>query len=193
MKQVIVGVLLLSSALLLADDIYLGQPGYAGTGCKPGSVSATLSPDSKELSILFSEYEVEVDGKNRTGRKTCNVAIPVHVPQGLSVSILQIDYRGYNSLPRGANAQLSAEYFFAGAQGPKVVRDFNGVLDDEYTVTDKLLASAIVWSACGADVNLRANTAMRVKTGFQGGQALSTVDSIDVAAGILYRLQWRKC
>jgi len=27
--------------------------------------------------------------------KSCNVAIPVHVPQGFSVSVLQVDYRGF--------------------------------------------------------------------------------------------------
>src|SRR3982750_1792818 len=45
-----------------ADDISLGQPGYGGTGCPGGSVSATLSPDAKSLSILFDQYQVEAGG-----------------------------------------------------------------------------------------------------------------------------------
>lgn len=51
-------------------------------------------------------------------RKTCNIAVPVHVPQGYSVSIFQIDYRGFNSLPYGAYSRFNVEYFFAGTQGP---------------------------------------------------------------------------
>ncbi len=193
MKKTIIGLFLVASSAVMADDIYLGEPGYSGNGCIPGSVSTTLSPDSKALSILFSEYIVEAVGKNRIARKNCNVAIPIHIPQGLSVSIIQVDYRGYNGLPRGATSQLSSEYFFAGIRGPKVTRNFYGEMDEEYTVTDRLAASAVVWSACGADVNLRVNSAMRVKNGSQGGQSFSTVDSMDVSAGIKYLLQWRRC
>ena len=187
------GVLLLISSLVFADDIYLGQPGYGGSGCAQGTVSATLSPDYKQLSILFDQYVVEAQGGTTIARKNCNVTIPVHVPQGLSVSVLQADYRGYNGLPRGANSQLTAEYFFAGVAGPKTSRMFYGGLDEEYLVRHNLLASAIVWSGCGQDVNLRINSAMRVRTNAAGEQALSTVDSLDLAAGMLYHLQWRHC
>ena len=70
-----------------ADDISLGIPGFGGSGCPAGSVSATLSPDAKSLSLLFDEYVVSAGGTTGRSfdRKTCNVAIPVHVPQGESV------------------------------------------------------------------------------------------------------------
>ncbi len=75
------------------EAITLGTPGYGGTGCPGGSVSATLSPDATSLSLLFDSYVVEAGGD--TGktfdRKACNIAIPVHVPQGMSVSVLAID------------------------------------------------------------------------------------------------------
>jgi hypothetical protein len=69
------------------DDISLGEPGYGGTGCPDGTVSVTLSPDQKSLSLLFDQYQVEVGGDTGKSfdRKSCNIAIPVHVPQGLSV------------------------------------------------------------------------------------------------------------
>src|SRR3954467_15421199 len=92
------------TTLAHADDISLGGPGYGGTGCPSGSVSTTLSPDAKSLSLLFDSYQTEAGGD--TGktfdRKSCNIAIPVHVPQGLSISVLAVDYRGYNNLPLGA-------------------------------------------------------------------------------------------
>ena len=94
------------AAVAHADDIKLGVPGYGGSGCPSNSVSATLSPDSKSLSLLFDEYIVQAGGDTGKSldRKTCNVAIPVHVPQGRSVSVLAIDYRGFNQLPRGARS-----------------------------------------------------------------------------------------
>jgi hypothetical protein len=176
------------------DGITLGEPGYGGTGCPGGSVSATLSPDATSLSLLFDGYLVEAGGDTGKSfdRKSCNVAIPVHVPQGYAVSILSIDYRGYNNFPKGANSQFNVEYFFAGARGPVFSQKFNGPKDEDYLIQNKLTAQTIVYSACGADVNLRTNSSIRVTT-TKNQQALATVDSQDVSAAIVYQLQWKKC
>lgn len=181
------------TGVIRADDISLGIPSYGGNGCPQNSVGVTLSPDQKQLSILFDKYTLEAKGSKTMDRKSCNLAIPVHVPQGLSVSILQVDFRGYNGLPRGASSQLTAEYFFADQMGPRTIENFYGELDDEYYVSKKLVAGAIIWSACGKDVNLRVNSSMRVRTNAYGEQAISTVDSVDVSSGIVYLLQWRRC
>jgi hypothetical protein len=178
-----------------ADDISLGENiGYGGTGCPDGTASVTLSPDAKSLSILFDEYFVEAGGTTNRSfqRKSCNIAIPVHVPQGLSIAVLAIDYRGYNNIPQGANTQFSVEYFFAGAQGPKFQKTYQGPLDSDYFIPNQLTAQSIVWSACGADVNLRTNTAIRVTTK-QNKEAYASVDSQDVTASIVYKLQWKSC
>ena len=182
------------ATLAHADDISLGQPGYGGTGCPGGSVSATLSPDAKSLSLLFDSYSAEAGGDTNKSfdRKSCNIAIPVHVPQGLSISVLAIDYRGYNNVPTGGSTDFNVEYFFAGAQGPSFKKSFKGPLDEEYTIHNQLTAQSIVWSACGADVNLRTNSSIRVTTK-ANKQALATVDSEDVSAAIVYALQWKKC
>jgi hypothetical protein len=176
------------------NDISLGEPGYGGNGCPAGSVSATLSPDAKALSMLFDQYIVEAGGETGKSfdRKSCNIAIPVHVPQGLSISIITIDYRGYNNLPTGARSEFNVEYFFAGTRGPTFRRTFNGVLDEDYTIRNELTAQAVVWSECGVDVNLRTNSSIRVNTR-ANRQALATVDSEDVSAAIVYQLQWRPC
>ena len=198
MKKILaIAALLIGSSFAgtaFADDIALGEPGYGGTGCPDGSASVTLSPDAKSLSILFDEYYVEAGGATNKSldRKSCNIAIPVHVPQGLSVSILTIDYRGYNSLPSGARSVFNVEYFFAGQRGPRFSKTFRGELDKDYLITNKLQATALVWSACGADVNLRTNSSIRVQTR-QNKEALATVDSEDINAAIKYQLQWKRC
>jgi len=177
-----------------AEDISLGQPGYGGTGCPSGTVSTTLSPDAKSLSLLFDAYSVEAGGDTgkRFDRKSCNVAIPVHVPQGLSVSVIAIDYRGYNNVPTGGATDFNVEYFFAGTRGPTFSKRFRGPLDDDYLIRNKLTAEAIIWSRCGEDVNLRTNSSIRVTTR-QNQQALATVDSEDVSAALVYLLQWKRC
>jgi hypothetical protein len=177
-----------------ADDIRLGEPAYGGTGCPAGSAAAALSPDQKSLSILFDSYVVQAGGDTNKAfdRKTCNIGIPVHVPQGLSVSILAIDYRGYNNIPAGANSTFAVEYFFAGAKGPTFQKVFNGPKDEDYLIQNQLTAQSLVWSACGADVILRTNSSIRVTTK-QNKEAMATVDSEDVNAAIVYQLQWKKC
>jgi hypothetical protein len=190
--------LLLASLLFAsaahADDISLGTPGYGGSGCPSDSVSATISPDGKALSLLFDNYVVEAGGDTGKSfdRKTCNVAIPVHVPQGRSVSVLAIDYRGFNQLPRGARSQFNVEYFFAGTRGPAFTRTFNGPVEKDYLISNKLVADTLIWSACGEDVNLRTNSSIRVNT-TRRQEAMATVDTQDVKAAIVYRLQWRTC
>jgi hypothetical protein len=185
---------LLGGTFAYADDISLGTPGYGGNGCPDQSVSATLSPDSKALSLLFDAYQVNAGGSSGHSfdRKSCNVAIPVHVPQGLSVSVLAIDYRGFNHLPAGAASQFNVEYFFAGATGPAFRQTFNGPQDKDYLISNQLTAQAIVWTPCGVDVNLRTNSSIRVTT-TKNQEAMATVDTEDVTAAIVYKLQTRNC
>ncbi len=198
MKNLLLGLMTLatiSNMALANDDLRLGEPGYGGSGCPAGSASATVSPDGKALSIIFDEYIVEAGGSvgKSLDRKNCSIAIPVHVPQGFSVSIIDIDYRGFNSLPRGAMSRFSAEYFFAGMRGPRVQKDFRGGLDEDYIISNKLGLNATVWSKCGADVNLRINSSLMVRNTSRKMEALTTVDSADINGGLVYHLAWKRC
>lgn len=172
------------------DDVRLGTPEYNGTGCPTGTASVALSPDAKSLSILFDSFVVNTAGVD-AARKNCNIAVPVHVPNGYSVSIFQIDYRGFNSLPSGAFSRFSAEYFFAGYKGPKYEKNFYGPLADDFLIRNSLTGTAISWSNCGEDVILRTNPSLYVSS--PGQQAFSSVDSADITAGMIYNLVWRQC
>ncbi|MBV2168439.1 MAG: DUF4360 domain-containing protein [Bdellovibrio sp.] len=187
------GLLSIVSLKAEAQAIRLGQPAYGGTGCPAGSASVTLSPDQQALSILFDNYVAEAGGGRRVDRKSCNISVPVEVPSGYSVAVFQVDYRGFNSVPRGALSRFDAEYFWAGARGPRISRTFAGPLSDVYTVTDNLIASTMVWTPCGASVNLRVNTSMMAQTNTRNEQTLATVDSADISSGLVYHLQWRRC
>ena len=193
-RTLLMAALMFSAPAFAQNDISLGTPGYGGTGCPDGTVSVTLSPDQKSLSLLFDQYQVSVGGETGKSfdRKSCNIAIPVHVPQGLSVSILKIDFRGFNHLPSSGTSQFNVEYFFAGTKGPAFQKKFSGPLDEDYLINNELVAKAIVWSGCGEDVNLRTNSSMRVKT-VSNKEAMASIDTEDVNAAIVYQLQWRDC
>ena len=196
MKKMILSALttLLFSAPIFADDISLGLPGYGGKGCPQGTVSTTLSPDNKELSLIFDEFMVEAGGEERRiVRKSCNIAVPVHVPNGFSISLVEVDYRGYVSLPSQARATFSAEYFFAGKKGPQYRKNFTGYTDDEYLLSNTLGLTGMVWSPCGKDVNLRVNASMLVRSNRKNEEALATVDSADFSAGLVYHYKIKRC
>ena len=91
-----------ANAQVPVNQVQLGTPSYMGTGCPLGTVSATLSPDAQSLSIMFGSFQAIAGGSSglTVDRKACNIAIPVHVPQGFTVSVLKIDYRGYRRLRR---------------------------------------------------------------------------------------------
>jgi hypothetical protein len=194
LSKLLVAALLLTSMYANADDIALGEAQYGGTGCPAGTASVALSPDSKALSILFDQYVVEAGGAKSFDRKNCNIAIPVHVPNGYSVSVMAIDYRGFVGLPIGGRAQLNVDYFLAGAgQGIRTTKRFAGEQNDDYLKSDSLGIEALVWSACGADTVLRANTTMQVISNLRRDQAMATVDSADVQAGLVYHFAFRRC
>ena len=157
---------------------------YGGNGCPDGSASVTVSPDGQELTLLFDKFIAE--GNNvRKSRKSCNLSIPIKVPQGFQISLYDADYRGYVS--EHTKGKLRAEYFFAGQRGPVFERTFNGETD--YNVRDGLATVANVWSACGKSENMRVNAAMSAK-----GRGIATVDSFDLAhRGLKYHIKYRAC
>ena len=187
---------IMSSALAFnPNDVQLGIPAFAGSGCPMGSASVALSPDAQELSILFDNYAVEAGGSTgiSIARKNCTIAIPVHVPQGYSVSLIRVDYRGFNSLPAGAYSKFDASYFFAGSAGPSQSKTWYGSMTNGFLLTSNLMLTDMVWSRCGDSVLLRAATSLYLRNTNPMIEALSTVDSVDVSAGLIYRLSWRHC
>jgi Domain of unknown function (DUF4360) len=174
----------LSSALAAGGGVTIGQPSYGGNGCPAGSASATVSPDGQELSILFDKF-IALGNDPAQSRKSCNLVIPITVPQGFQVSLYDADYRGY--VAPGTTGTLRAEYFFAGGKGPVFQRTFNG--EANYDVRDSLATVANVWSRCGDSLNMRVNASMAAR-----GRGQATVDSFDLAhRGLVYHVKYRNC
>ncbi len=176
-------------------SLRLGPPSHGGSGCPDETVSAALSPDRVFLSVLYDAYQVEVGGV--TGktfdRKTCNLSIPVEVPDGFSISLFTVDYRGFNDLPNAqTSAQFQVEYFFAGRRGPVFMRNLRGPLEEDFTLTNTVGLQSGVWSGCGEDVILRTNTSIRLRAP-GGSEALATLDSQDVQAALVFQLNIREC
>ena len=174
----------ISPALAATPSVQILGASYGGSGCPDRSASVSVSPDGQELSILFDKFVAQGNVSAET-RKSCNLSIPIKVPQGFQISIYDADYRGYVAPKTSGN--LRAEYFFAGTKGPVFSRTFNG--ETNYNVRDSLATVADVWSRCGDSVNMRVNASMTAR-----GAGTATVDSFDLAhRGLVYHVKYRTC
>jgi hypothetical protein len=167
-----------------AQSVQIQSASYGGSGCPAGSASVSVSPDGQELTILFDKFIAEGNNVSQS-RKSCNLSIPISVPQGFQISLYDADYRGYVAPQTRAN--LRAEYFFAGGRGPVFSRTFNG--ETSYNVRDSLATVANVWSRCGDSLNMRVNAALTAR-----GRGQATVDSFDLShRGLVYHIKYRRC
>lgn len=186
----------LSGAAQAQSGIVLGRPAYGGTGCPAGTASVTLSPAEDAISILFDQFVAEAGYTTgrRVDRKSCNLSIPVKVPQGYSVSVFKTDYRGFNLIPDfGAYNRLDTEYFWAGIRGPRYSKVYSGPTNENYTQSNGILVSAMIWSPCGASVTLRVNSSIMSQSNNRMEETMMTVDSQDITSGFIYHIQWRQC
>ncbi|MFZ8934715.1 MAG: DUF4360 domain-containing protein, partial [Bacteriovoracaceae bacterium] len=92
--------------------------------------------------------------------------------------------------PLRSFARIKSEYFFAGSKGPILKKVFRGEVEKDFLLSASLGMSSLVWSACGKDVNLRVNTSLFLRS---KKQALAALDSVDMDAGLVYHLKWRRC
>ncbi|MBD2436040.1 DUF4360 domain-containing protein [Nostoc sp. FACHB-110] len=186
-KSFLAGAVLMTASVgpaFASDKVEIMGAEYGGNGCPDGSASVSVSPDGQELSILFDQF-IAVGNKSSERRKSCNLSIPIKVPQGFQISLYDADYRGY--VAPSTTGRLRAEYFFAGQRGPVFSRTFRGETD--YNVRDQLVTVADVWSRCGDSVNMRVNAAMTAN-----GGGMATVDSFDLAhRGLVYHVKYRQC
>lgn len=183
-------------ALSAEAQIKLGQPSYGGNGCPAGSASVSITEDGKTMSVLFDQFAAEAGDTTgrRIDRKSCNLRVPIKVPQGFSVALIGVDYRGFNAIPgSGAYTEFNAEYFYAGSRGPRFTRRFQGPQSNEYLINNKLIATSLVWSQCGAEVIFGINAAATAMANPQMQQTMMIVDSADITAGLLYQFTWRRC
>ena len=172
-----------------AASARVGKIGLGGPGCPAGSATASITADGN-LSIRFTQYRVSAGGGRSFDRKACGLTIPVSLPAGMAVAIVGVQYKGVIKLPSGAKSTISAEIFFAGGRGPVASSTFNGPLNRTFTATTA--AGATVWSDCGAKLNLRINSSLRVTT--SGGRTASaSIRSQEVGAALIYQLKYRSC
>jgi len=184
--------------------LQLKSPTFAGSGCPAGSVAAVMSPDGREVSVLFDSYTVNVGRATGrvTGTATCRVNLPFNVPAGYQAQIVKVDYRGFNDLPAGGRSRVTARFGFeqwlgfadGRGMGPHLTRtmDFSGPLQEDFLLSS--IVAGPKFSPCGQPFVLSAESAVQVVSNQQRDDASASIDSLDASSQpIKLGLRWQRC
>jgi hypothetical protein len=173
---------------------------YAGSGCPAGSVANIANDDRTLLTTIFDSFIASVGpGVAVTeNRKNCQMTLNIHYPGGFQFSIFEADYRGYAQLDADVTGLQKSTYYFSGSTSQATLQTpFKGPENgQDYTITNKLEDSSLVWSPCGEEGLLNINAQVQVNT--QPGASSTaagqlTVDSVDTKVTQIYSVQWRPC
>jgi hypothetical protein len=186
------------SSLGAASGPTLGEPTFSGSGCQSGTVSSVLSPDDQTLTVLFDDYRVDAGNGTQTDVKECFLLLPIQIPSGYTLTIFKVDYRGFNSLPKGAQSTFLSEYVFQGSPDPKrkKVKSFKGPLMGDFYESSSEQAKSL----CGGENKLKIHTVLTVQSNSQQDQAFAQIDSKDMTSPnrkekrkMTYKMMLKRC
>lgn len=184
----IAALLAVSATGTLAEDplpkVTFGEPGYGGSGCPDGTARVIRGFSNQAAIYLLDAYKVGDNGR-AVDRQTCGIAIPVEVPEGVSVAIRQVAVRGTANLPDDLAATVSVEAFTASTQGEINEVSLDGGMHSGYLRFVTIPDDKLQWSDCGADTNARVNTSLRTRGDKNAAVTLTTL--------IVYPLATKAC
>lgn len=192
----------LFSVFINANHAEFNLPVYGGSACPRGGITAVPSPDSAALSVIFTDYTVEVGAEHQRKftRKNCDILIPVTLHPNMQVRLVGADYRGFNSLPAYSSTTLAMRYSIDNHVPTIFKQTFCGdIRGENFIVRHKLVSNLGQWSSCGVDVDFRIQTSLSIEVSEDDDYAFSTIDSLDLAidpveqSGINIFLEWRSC
>lgn len=200
MPAVSIMLLLLASANANAKMPDAGAPADSAVpnGCPEGSYSVVNAPDGSALSILFDGFSIAA-GPRADGvvlRKVCNIQVPLQLPDGYSLGVYRVDYRGFAHLDPTQTAELNVAYALGlQSNGRRFQRGIRGAHDGDFAFTENIGAGLMRRVGCGDAAVLNVAATLELQAGRQPSGALVALDSVDGApkGGLVYRFNLKKC
>jgi hypothetical protein len=178
--------------LAVAAMAFVGLSWTIPTSSQGAACSAdyVLAPDHSALSILFNDLTVEASGPSAV---ECTIDVPLDLPEGMSLGVYRVDYRGFASLAKKDVATLQVSYELGPkGNGRNFKRSVRGALEDDFAFTENIGAGLMKRVGCGDDAHLRGSVSLSLKG---SGESLATLDTGDGASrrGLVYRFNLKKC
>lgn len=183
-------------ALLLSTEA-VGRPAGArmAGSCPAGTYSVVNSPDGTTLSILFDNFSISASPREPSPHIACTVSVPLNLPDGYSLGVYKVDYRGFAHLSDNQLAELFVDYTFGRRNRARNYhRRIKGAYDDDFIFTENIGAGIMKRVGCGDEASLNVTAALQLTT-TRTGEAMVSLDSIDGApkGGLIYRFDLKKC
>ncbi len=152
---------------LIAEDLLssvfdLKNINMGGSGCAANSlIRVEFDQEKNILQIHPSQYQVQVNAQRSLDVKSCQLAIPVRVPEGQQLVISQFDLSGRLNLVKETPANVSYEAFLAGTKADRKNRLFSSVtkMQGRFLVR----RTEVLKSKCGGQDILRVNSGINIK------------------------------
>lgn len=171
-------------------------PVVAGGGCGDISYSVVLSPDGGTLSVLFDNFTVTGGTGGQTVKAGCDLQIPLALPEGYSLGVYKVDYRGFARLQPRQVADLNIDYGFGSSGRFKFFhRLIVGPMEDDYTYSETIGGGLMSRAGCGSKAVLNMSASLSVRPALQPGETVVSLDSVDGApvGGVVFHLDRKKC
>lgn len=174
-----------------------------GSGCEQTTAALSLSPDAKDLSVLFDNYSVEIGNGSAnpsltTAKKNCTIQIDMNIPLGWQFAFRAVDYRGFMAIPASAWAFHRFTYV-APNQLISSLREasLNGPVNKDYAVHFEQRKERMTWSPCGqSQQRLQLISQLGVQffpRSTDRSLAQISLDSADASFRQNFAIEWRKC
>jgi hypothetical protein len=170
-------------------------PVIAG-GCGDISYSVVFSPDGNTLSVLFDNFAVTGGTGVGVASTACDLQIPLPLPEGFSMGVYKVDYRGFARLQSGQTAELKVDYGF-GASGwfKSMRRALTGPVEDDYIFSETIGGGLMARAGCGPKAILNLRAALAIRATPTPAETTISLDSLDGApvGGVTFHLDRKKC
>jgi hypothetical protein len=190
-------VLAVASSLLMAPPA--AAPGIVvlnvtGSGCRPGTAAAALSPDRTAVTITYGDYAVPAAGSTRTVSKNCRINLRIDPVPGYAPRITSVDYRGFAQVAPGSVVRLAATYGFHGATHVEsAALRLDGPFSDDWQATDAAEGGVVTGRCPGSSVLDVDSTLSVTSTPAGAATDYAAMDSTDGQVPTTFHLAWQPC
>lgn len=166
-------------------------------GCPEGSYSIVTAPDGGALSVLFDNFAVTgTQANGGFARMTCAIEIPLRLPEGYSLDVYQMDYRGFAQLGHKQRAELQVDYGTGrGNRGRRFHRHVKGTFAGDFTFNENLRGGILKRMGCGEEAVLNFRATLTLVSKRDDREGTMALDSVDGApqGGLVFGLDLKKC
>lgn len=176
----------------------------SGTGCPEHQAAVSLSPDFKDVSILFDNYNAEVGQGSSTpltqlkATKDCQILVQIQVPDGWQMAFRAVDYRGFVALSTNS---MAMQRFSIMQDGAPIVSmkeaNLKGPMNQDYYVRAEVKPERLTWSPCLSGLtNVRLMSQITVHLNPRSGERpynQIALDSADASVQQKLAVEWRRC